>query len=76
MNQWINTAERVPEQCEIVLIFDAPRRVLAQYVGETCPQTPWNLMDGRYLSSEQVLIWAEIAPHPYEFLESLEEVKA
>ena len=70
MNTWIATSERVPEPCEVVLVFDAPRRALAQYVGHIKPDTPWNMMDGRYLSNDVILLLAEIAPHPYNIQEA------
>jgi hypothetical protein len=69
--EWIDVADQLPEDGEIVLIFDPPRRVLAQYVpGHGRADAPWNLMDlmrePRYLPKDRVLLWARLPAHPYD----------
>lgn len=64
--QWIDIADEKPGDCEPVIIFNPPRRVMAQYVAHIKPETPWNMMDGTYLPADAVVIWARLPPHPYK----------
>jgi hypothetical protein len=71
VSEWIDVSERKPTSHEIVLVFAPPIRMLAQYCpwrGDEC----WNVMDGRYMRKDEVVIWAEIPPHPYEYMDKLE----
>lgn len=78
MSEWVNSLERTPGPCDVVLGYDGRVRKIVQWVGHIDPERPWNMTDGLrydndsiYQPLEAIPLWAEMPPHPSDMLDTV-----